>query len=112
MTITAKCLFEAAFAPSSAGIVYIAPSSTTTIIDKFTATNVTGSAATLTVCIVPFTSSASSSNTIVSSFSVAGNTTQDFSSLQNQILNAGDFISITAGTASALVTRGSGREIQ
>ena len=111
MTVTAKCLLEAKFAASSATTEYTAPASTKTIIDKFTATNTDSGAVTITIYIVPSGSSATDSNMIVKTYSIAAATTHDFSELQNQILNTGDFISVLASTASKMTIRISGREI-
>lgn len=111
LAITPKCLAESQYALNSASSVYTAPTATVTIIDKFTATNTTSSAATITVYLVPTGNSAGTSNAIVSALSIGGNTVTDLTQLQNQILNAGDFISVVSNTSSAIVVRASGREV-
>lgn len=111
MTVTAKCLLEAKYASDSATTEYTAPLNTKAIIDKFTATNVDSGAVTITVYIVPSGGTATDSNMIIKAYSISAGATQDFSSLQNQILNTGDFISILASVASKMVIRISGREV-
>jgi hypothetical protein len=111
VSVTAKVLANTQYAPSGAESgVYTAPTATTTIIDKFTATNITGSAVTLTVKIVPLGQTSGIQHQILVS-SVPANSTSDFSVLQNQILSHGDAILLLASTASALVIRASGREV-
>lgn len=111
MTITAKCLYEAAFAPNSETTIYTTAPATKALIDKFTGTNTTGSSATLTVKIVPSGGSAGANNTIVSAKALAAGETYGFPELIGQTLNAGDFLSVLAGTASAITIRASGREV-
>jgi hypothetical protein len=112
LSVTATPLFNALFAPSSQGTVYTSPSQVTTIIDKFTATNVTGSNANLTVNIVASGSSVTTSNTIVGSLSVLAHTQVDLSPYLQHVLGPADFISVLAGTANAIVIMGSGRQVQ
>lgn len=111
MSVTAKALIEAKYAATSATTEYTAPVSTRTIIDKFTATNTDASAVTLTVYLVPSGGTAGGSNIIISAKSIATGVTSDLTELQNQILNAGDFISVLASTGSKMVIRASGREV-
>jgi hypothetical protein len=111
MTVTAKNLFEAQYAPASATTVYTAPVSTRTIVDKFTATNTDTVTRTLTVYLVSSGNVAGASYTVLSVKSLATNVTYDAAELQNQILEAGDFISVLADAANKVVVRGSGREL-
>lgn len=111
VTVTAKPLINTKYASSSATAEYTVAASTKTIVDKFTVTNVTGSAATLTVQIIPSGESVGTQHTVIGSQSISANTTTDLSSLQNQVLTAGDIVRVAAGTASALVIRMSGREV-
>ena len=90
---------------------YVSPSSTTTIIDKFTATNYSGSAATISVNLITATGTASNDNLIVKAKSLAASETYIFPELVGQILPSGGFISTIAGTASAITMRVSGREV-
>lgn len=110
MTVTAKPLVQAKYAENVETTQYTA-TNVRTIIDKFTATNVTGSAAVLTIRIVPSGGSAGASNAITYQKSIAAGTTETFPEMVGQYMAAGDFVSTLAGTASALVIRMSGREV-
>lgn len=79
-------------------------------LDKFTATNVTGSNATIAVSIVPSGSAAGTGNRITSTKTIAPGKTYTFPELIGHILKPGDFISTLAGTATAIVIRGALRE--
>jgi hypothetical protein len=110
MTVTPKTLLEAKYAENAQTTQYTA-SGVKTIIDKFTATNGSGSAATLAVNIVASGGAAGATNLILSPKSIAAGETYTCPELVGQILSAGDFISTNAGTASAIVIRISGREV-
>lgn len=112
MSVTATPLFQAQFAPASTTNVYTSPSQTTTIIDKFTATNITGSSVALTIYIVPSGGSPAASNAILDSFSVTANTTMNLDQYLRHVLAPGDYIAALAATGSAVVIRGSGRQAQ
>ena len=111
MTVTAKCLLEAKYAENSETTQITAAASTKNIIDKFTATNVTAGAVTLTVKIIASGGTASADETILSAKSIAAGETYTCPELVGQVLNAGDFLSTLAGTATAVVIRASGREV-
>ena len=110
MTVTAKNLVPAKTVEATQTTQYTA-NGVTTIIDKFTATNYSGSAATISVNLVTATGTASNDNLIVKSKSLAVSETYIFPELVGQILPSGGFISTIAGTASAINMRVSGREI-
>lgn len=111
MTTISKGLVGAQYAPNVETTMYTAPPGTRTIIDKCTATNVTGSSATMTWKIVPSGGSAATTNVITYQKTVAAGVTEVFPEMVGQVLNAADFVSALAGTASALVIRLSGREM-
>lgn len=111
MTITAKNLIQAKYAGVAATTEYTAPVLTRTLIDKFTATNTDASARTLTINIVPSGAGVALSNTVTSALSIAAGASVTIPEMQNQILEAGDFISCTASVASKVVIRMSGREV-
>jgi hypothetical protein len=114
VSILANVLFDAQFASTSVSILYSAPTSpkaTRTIIDKFTATNISALAATLQVYLVPSGGTEGSDNQILKDASIAAGATLDASALQNHILKPGDKISVKASAASAINVRASGREI-
>lgn len=111
MTVTAKTLINAKFASNSITTEYTVAANTKAIIDKFTATNTDSGAVTITINIVPSGSSSGTSNIIIKAQSLAAGATYDFTQMQNQILNAGDFVRVTASVASVMVIRMSGREV-
>ena len=110
MATTARELIPAKQAEASQTTQYTA-TNVTAIIDKFTVTNTTGTAATLSVNLVASGGSASSSNLVMDTKSVAANSTYTSPELVGHILTTGSFISTVAGTASALTIRASGREV-
>jgi len=110
MTVTAKNLVPAKTVEATQTTQYTA-NGVTTIIDKFTATNYSGSAATISVNLVTATGTASNDNLIVKNKSLAASETYIFPELVGQILPSGGFISTIAGTASAINMRVSGREV-
>ena len=110
MTVTAKTLVPAKFVETAQTTQYTA-SNATVIIDKFTATNISGSTATINVNLVTQTYTPDSSNLIVKDKSLAASETYIFPELVGQILGSGAFISTTASTASAINMRVSGREV-
>jgi hypothetical protein len=83
----------------------------TAIIDKFTATNYSGTAATISVNLVAVSDSAGDDNLIVKAKTLQPSETYTFPELVGQVMNPGGFISTIAGTASAINIRASGREI-
>lgn len=111
MTTVAKPLIDAKYAENVLATQYTAPTLTRTHIDKFTATNVTASAATLTVHLVKVGGSGGAANAIVYTRTIAAGTTDLLPDLVGHVLGAGDFIATNAGTGSAIVIRASGREV-
>jgi hypothetical protein len=82
-----------------------------TIIDKFTATNYSASAATISVNLVASAGTAGNDNLIVKSKTLQASETYTFPELVGHVLPRGGFISTIAGTASAINIRASGREV-
>jgi hypothetical protein len=80
-----------------------------TIIDKFTATNYSATAATLSVNLVTAAGSAGNDNLIVKTKTLQAGETYTFPELVGHVLPLGGFISTIAGTASAINIRASGR---
>lgn len=109
MTTVSKPLVTAAYAANSQTTVYTAPTGTRTIVDKISAYNGTGAGVTLAINIVPSAGSAGASNLLVSK-TIAAGVTENFSEIVGQVLEPGGFISVIAGSASAVVLRISGRE--
>ena len=110
MTVTVKVLVPATTAANSQTTQYTA-TNVTTIIDKFTATNYSASAATLSVNLVTSGDTAGNQNLITKTKTLQAGEVYTFPELVGQVLMSGGFISTIAGTASAINIRVSGREI-
>lgn len=80
-----------------------------TIIDKFTATNYSASAATISVNLVSPAGSAGNDNLIVKTKTLQPAETYTFPELVGHVLPASGFISTIAGTATSINIRASGR---
>ena len=110
MTVTVKVLIPAKIAEATQTTQYTA-NGVTTIIDKFTATNYSATAATISVNLVTLSGSAGNSNLITKTKTLQPSEVYTFPELVGQVLNPGDFISTIAGTATAINMRVSGREV-
>jgi hypothetical protein len=110
MTVTVKNLVPSKDVANSQTTQYTA-NGVTTIIDKFTATNYSANAATISVNLVTVSFSAGNSNLITKTKTLQPSEVYTFPELVGQVLNPGDFISTIAGTASAINMRVSGREV-
>ena len=110
MTISVRVLIPAKTAEASQQTQYTA-TGVTTIIDKFTATNYSGSAAVISVNLVSLATSAGNDNLITKTKTLQPAEVYTFPEIVGQVLGPGDFISTLAGTASAINIRASGREI-
>lgn len=112
MTTTNKVLLEAKYAENAQTTQTLLSSALSRVmIDKFSASNVTGSAATLAVNVVASGGSASAANIVLPAKTIQPGEVYNCPELVGQMLAAGDFISLVAGTASAIVIRISGREM-
>lgn len=110
MSVTVKVLIPAKTAENSQTTQYTA-TGVTTIIDKFTATNYSATAATISVNLVTAAGSASNDNLIVKTKTLQASETYTFPELVGHVLAPSGFISTIAGTASAINIRASGREV-
>jgi len=110
MTVTVKVLVPAKTAEASQTTQYTA-TNVTAIIDKFTATNYSASAATISVNLVTLADTAGNQNLIVKTKTLAPAETYTFPEIVGQVLAPGGFISTIAGTATAINIRASGREV-
>ncbi|MGI9158924.1 MAG: hypothetical protein ACR2K1_04145 [Saprospiraceae bacterium] len=110
MTVTVKVLIPAKTAESSQTTQYTA-ANVTTIIDKFTATNYSATAASLSVNLVTTGDTAGNNNLIVKTKTLQPAECYTFPELVGQALASGGFISTIAGTGSAINIRSNGREI-
>jgi len=110
MAVNVKVLIPAKIAENTQTTQYTA-TNVSTIIDKFTATNYSASAATLSVNLVTQFDSSGNQNLIIKAKTLLPSETYTFPELVGHVLAPGGFISTIAGTASAINIRSSGREI-
>jgi hypothetical protein len=110
MTVTVKVLIPAKIAEAAQTTQYTA-TGVTALIDKFTATNYSASAATISVNLVTSTDTAGNQNLIVKTKTLQASETYTFPELVGAALAPGGFISTIAGTATAINIRASGREV-
>lgn len=110
MTVTVKVLIPAKIAEATQTTQYTA-TGVTTIIDKFTATNYSASAATISVNLVTVSGSAGNLNLITKTKTLQPSEVYTFPEIVGQVLGSGDFISTIAGTATSINIRSSGREV-
>lgn len=110
MTVTVKVLIPAKQAENAQTTQYTA-TNCKTIIDKFTATNTTAGNVTMSVNLVTSGGTASVSNLIVDTRSLAPDETYTFPELVGQALDVSGFISTIASAATSLTIRANGREI-
>ena len=110
MTVNVKVLIPAKTAEAAQTTQYTA-TGVTTIIDKFTATNYSASAATISVNLVTTGGAAGNVNLITKTKTLQAGEVYTFPEIVGQVLSAGDFISTLAGTASTINIRASGREV-
>jgi hypothetical protein len=110
MAVNVKVLIPAKIAENTQTTQYTA-TNVSTIIDKFTATNYSGSAATLSVNLVTQFDAAGNQNLIVKTKTLQAAETYTFPEIVGHVLAPGGFISTIAGTASAINIRSSEREV-
>jgi len=110
MTVTVKVLIPAKTAEDAQTPQYTA-SGVTTIIDKFTATNYSALAATISVNLVTSGSLAGAANLITKTKTLQPSEVYTFPEIVGQVLMPSGFISTIAGTANAINIRASGREV-
>jgi hypothetical protein len=110
MAVTVTVLIPAKTAENAQTTQYTS-TGVTTIIDKFTATNYSAAAATLSINLVTAAGSAGNDNLIVKTKTLQAGETYTFPEIVGQILAPSGFISTIAGTASAINIRASGRQV-
>ena len=110
MAVTVTVLIPAKTAESTQTTQYTS-NGVTTLIDKFTATNYSASAATISINLVTAAGSAGNDNLIVKTKTLQANETYTFPEIVGQVLSPSGFISTIAGTASAINIRASGRQV-
>ena len=110
MTVTAKVLIPAKIAEASQTTQYTA-TNVTAIIDKFTATNYSAGAVTISVNLVTSGGSAGNDNLITKTKSLQPAEVYTFPEIVGQILAPSGFISTIASAATSVNIRASGREV-
>lgn len=108
MAVTVSNIIPAKIAENSQTTQYTS-TGVQTIIDKFTATNYSGAAATISVNLVTAAGTADNSNLIVKTKTLQPSETYTFPELVGHVLPLNGFVSTIAGTASAINIRASGR---
>ena len=110
MTASIKVLIPPKTAEASQTTQYTA-AGVTALIDKFTATNYSASAATISVNLVTSADTAGNQNLIVKNKTLQAGECYTFPELVGSALAPSGFISTIAGTASAINIRANGREV-
>lgn len=110
MAITYKALVDSKEMESANTIQYVAPSESRAIIDKMTATNTSGSDATISVWMVQTGATLGDENLIVDAKVISTGETYSFPEMSGQTLEQLGSL-YTGGTGSALTIRVNGRVI-
>lgn len=110
MTVTVKVLIPSKIAENTQSTQYTA-TNVTAIIDKFTATNYSTSAASISVNLVTAADTAGTQNLIVKTKTLQPNETYTFPEIVGHALAPNGFISTLASASLSINIRASGREI-
>lgn len=110
MAVTSKVLIQPKQAEATQTSQYTA-NNVTTYIDKFTITNTSLNAVTISVNLVPIGGTPGPDNLIINQRGVSPRETYAAVELSGQILDPGTFISTIASAGTSLTIRASGREI-
>lgn len=110
MTVTATNIIPAKTAENVQTTQYTS-SGVTTIIDKFTATNYSVAAATISVNLVTVLDVAGNQNLIVKTKTLQPSECYTFPEIVGHILSSGSFISTVASAATSINIRASGRVV-
>lgn len=110
MTVLARTLIETLQIVAAATTQYTTPANTRTIIDKLTATNTTGVAATFSIYLVPSGGAFGASNRVIAAQTVGPGASYLCPEIVGHILNPGDFV-VTEASGVAFTVRMSGREV-
>ena len=110
MAVTEKPIITAKYAENAQTTQYTAVNCRTSIV-KFTATNVSGINATLSINLVASGGASGTSNLVLKTRTIAPNETYTCPEVVGHSLEPSGSISTLAGAASAIVIRASGREI-
>lgn len=110
MAVTTAVLIPAKTAENSQTTQYTS-TGVTTLIDKFTATNYSATAASISVNLLNPAGSAGNDNLIVKTKTLQAGETYTFPEIVGAALASGGIISTLASAASAINIRASGRQI-
>ena len=110
MAVNVKVLIPAKIAENTQVTQYTA-TNVSAIIDKFTATNYSASAATISINLVTQFDSSGNQNLIIKNKTLLPSETYTFPELVGHVLSPGGFISTIASAASSINIRSSGREV-
>ena len=110
MAVTTAVLIPAKTAENSQTTQY-SSTGVTTLIDKFTATNYSATAASISVNLLNPAGSAGNDNLIVKTKTLQAGETYTFPEIVGAALASGGIISTLASAASAINIRASGRQI-
>ena len=110
MTVTVQTLIPSKIAENSQTTQYTA-TNLTAIIDKFTATNYSATAASISVNLVTVLDTAGNQNLTVKTKSLQAGETYTFPEIVGHVLENGSFISTLASAATSINIRASGREV-
>jgi hypothetical protein len=110
VSVTVRVLIPAKTAENTQTTQYTSVN-VTTIIDKFTATNYSAAAETISVNLVTLLGSAGNQNLIVKTKTLQPSETYTFPEIVGAALAPGGFISTVASASSSINIRANGREI-
>ena len=110
MTITVSNIIPSQAAVAAQTTYFTTPVATRIIIDKLTATNTAGAAASVSLNLVNSAGTAAADNLITSNQSIAAGAVYQFPEAIGHVLEAGQFISINA-SATTVTLRASGRVV-
>ena len=110
MTVTVSVLIPAKIAENAQTSQYVS-TGVSTIIDKFTATNYSAGAVTLSVNLVTAADTAGNQNLIVKAKTLQAGETYTFPEIVGSALSPSGFISTLASAATSINIRASGRVI-
>jgi len=110
MAVNVKVLIPAKIAENTQTTQYVA-TNVSAIIDKFTATNYSASAATISINLVTQFDASGNQNLIIKNKTLLPSETYTFPELVGHVLSPGGFISTIASAASSINIRSSGREV-
>jgi hypothetical protein len=100
--LAGKILTSGQVAGTSATTIYTVPASSAVKVASAVLCNITGSAVTVTVAVVPSGQALDGTRSIVSAYSLAANDSTSLSELVGAMLDTGAFISVTASAGTAI----------